>query len=101
MKVLELEVLSIDDKRVFFKIKHQNTTILKRGRFSRIMSNGFKIVSSVYPDASCVAEEFFIQGIGKSDDNRKLNCQHRRFDKIIDAVNELNDMYKYEEVYDE
>lgn len=104
MRILEIEKTSEYKGTIGFKIVHQNSSIIKRGDFRKKMSNGVVIRSICCPEVSYdeMGENiiFFIRGTARGDDNSTCYCDLDTYIKISDAVNKLNNMNKYEDVYE-
>lgn len=104
MRLLDIEKIEEYKGTVKFKIVHQNDTLITRGKFKKRMSNGVYIESVSCPEVSYDENGsfivFFIRGRNKRYDNDYCYCDLDTYMEIVDAINELNSMNEYEDVYE-
>lgn len=90
-KVLEVEVVKINEKYSAWYIKYQDTEILKRGKF-RDLELG--VISSYEPrEFTDEYSTLFIQGNEVSKDLNSFIIENKIVTALLERVNKVNELY--------
>lgn len=91
--VLELKIVKMNDEYSAVAITKQEDNFIKRGEFEFIASNGFVIISELFPDYQEDLKTLNIKGLQKIEDNKTMLIPNEYIPDLERAVKELNEKY--------
>lgn len=91
--VLELKIVKMNDNYSAVSITKQEDNVIKRGEFEFKASNGFVIISELFPDYQADFKTLNIMGLQKIEDNKTMIIPNEYISDLESAVKELNQKY--------